>query len=41
MVVGGGGGGETIKTVNRTVKRGELHNSNHLHNVMYVVQLTF
>ena len=29
------------KTVSQTVKRGEIQNSNHLHNVKHVVQSTF
>ena len=38
---GGGGGGNTeTKTVCQTVKRGEIQNSNHLHNVKHVVQST-
>ena len=29
---GGGGGNTETKTVCQTVKRGKIHNSNHLHN---------
>ena len=38
---GGGGGGNTeTKTVCKTVKRGKIQNSNHLHNVQHVVKST-
>ena len=37
----GGGGGTVSKTVSQAVKRGKTQNSNHLHNVKHVVQLTF
>ena len=37
---GGGGGNTENKTVCQTVKRGKIQNSNHLHNVKHVVQLT-
>ena len=37
---GGGGGDTETKTVCQTVKRGKIQNSNHLHNVMHVVQST-
>ena len=37
---GGGGGNTETKTVCKTVKRGKIQNSNHLHNVKHVVQST-
>ena len=42
--VGGGGrvrGNTESKTVSQTVKRGNIQNSNHLHNVKHVVKSTF
>ena len=38
---GGGGGAKINKTVSQIVKRGKIQNSNHLHDVKYVVQSTF
>ena len=38
---GGGGGNAETKTVNQTVKRGKIQNSNHLHNVGHVILSTF
>ena len=35
--MGGGGGNTETKTVNQTVKRGTIQNSNHLHNGFSIV----